>query len=216
MNASATKRFLARLRGVESLRRLVFASSAAVYGFSDDELTELSEPKPVDVYGESKLLGEHFVDEFVDARADISALILRFFNVYGPRETNPHLIPTLLQQISRGDAVEIGNPWPLRDYVHVRDVVRAVCLSLDAAVDRPCTTLDIATGRGTSVEEVVELVAMITEHHVEWHQDPRHRRRIDGNLVGTGARARAVLGWEPVHSLEHGLSELLREELISS
>jgi UDP-glucose 4-epimerase len=212
-NVTSTRRFLAALEPLESLRRLVLASSAAVYGFSDDGLTERSALQPVDVYGESKILAERSVTDFIAGRSETSAVMLRFFNVFGPRETTPHLIPSLVRQIARGEQVEVGNPWPRRDYVHVLDVCSAVCLSLDAALDRPTIALNVATGRGTSVKEVIEILMERSGNTDAWNQDPGRVRDVDGDLVGVGSRARSVLGWEPAWTVERGLADLLEKEL---
>jgi UDP-glucose 4-epimerase len=213
INATGTDRLLAGVDRLESLRRLVLASSAAVYGFSDEALTEDSALQPVDVYGESKILAERSVEEFVARRSETSAVMLRFFNVFGPRETTPHLIPGLVRQIARGEPVEVGNPWPRRDYVHVRDVAGAVGLSIDAAVDRPSTALNVATGRGTSVKEVIEILMELSGNTDAWNQDPDRVRDVDGDLVGDGSLARLMLGWEPAWTVERGLADLLKKEL---
>jgi UDP-glucose 4-epimerase len=216
VNATGTERLLAGLEDVESLRRLVVASSAAVYGFSDEALTERSELQPVDVYGESKILAERSVEGFVARQSEVSAVMLRFFNVFGPRETTPHLIPGLVRQIAHGEAVEVGNPWPRRDYVHVRDVADAVRRSLDTTVDRSSVALNVATGRGTSVKEVIEILMESSGNKDAWNQDPDRVRDVDGDLVGDGSLARSVLGWKPTWTVERGLTELLEKELESA
>ncbi len=213
VNATGTERFLEGLDRLDGLRRLVVASSAAVYGFSDQALTERSELQPVDVYGESKILAEGSVNGFVQRRGDVSAVMLRFFNVFGPRETTPHLIPGLVRQIANGESIEVGNPWPRRDYVHVRDVAGAVCLSLDAAFDGASVALNVATGRGTSVKEVIEILMELSGNTNAWNQDPGRVRDVDGDLVGDGSSARSVLGWEPAWTVERGLAELVEKEL---
>ena len=213
VNATATSGFLEALSRLETLRRVVVASSAAVYGFGDEAFTERSELQPADVYGESKVLAERAVTEFAAGQPDVSAVMLRFFNVFGPRETTPHLIPTLVGQIARGEAIEVGNPWPRRDYVHVLDVASAVCAALDAPLERPSIALNVATGRGTSVKEVIEILMELSGNTDAWNQDPGRVRNLDGDLVGVGSLARSVLGWEPDWTVERGLADLLEKEL---
>jgi UDP-glucose 4-epimerase len=213
VNATATSSFLRELSQLGTLRRVVTASSAAVYGFGDEAFTERSALQPADIYGESKVLAERSVGEFVAEQDGMSAVMLRFFNVFGPRETTPHLIPTLVGQIARGEAIEVGNPWPRRDYVHVLDVCSAVCLALDSAIDSPSIALNVATGRGTSVKEVIEILMELSGNTDAWNQDPGRVRNLDGDLVGVGSLARSVLGWEPDWTVERGLTDLLEKEL---
>ena len=98
------------------------ASSGAIYGDSDDFLTE-SESKiaPVDIYGLSKLFCEKISDLYKD---HFPVTLVRLFNVYGPRETNPHIIPEIINQLRLSNTLNLGNIDTFRDFIHVVDVAK--------------------------------------------------------------------------------------------
>ncbi len=96
----------ARLAGVQ---KVFFASTAAVYPIYDEAVTEQHVVGPLDIYGLSKLTGEHLCNEF-HMMTGIPTVICRFFNAFGPNETNPHLIPEIQKQILGGNRkIKLGN-----------------------------------------------------------------------------------------------------------
>jgi len=109
------------LEAVDSYTDFLFASSAAVYPPLDKPLTE-DLYGPIDIYGKTKLIGEDVVRLMCK-----KAIIARIFNVYGPNDLNPHLIPEIIRQVKDGKRkVRLGNLTPRRDYIHVDDVCRAI------------------------------------------------------------------------------------------
>ena len=102
--------------------RFVFASSGAVYKPDDKPHVEDDATLgPSDVYGYTKLHGEHYVKYFAAQRVS-RAVVVRLFNVVGPGETNPHLLPEIIAQLKAGrTTLRLGNMSPKRDYIHVRD-----------------------------------------------------------------------------------------------
>ena len=94
-----------------------FASTAAVYPIRDEPNREDSEVGPSGIYGTSKLIGEDLVRLF-HLETGVRALICRFFNMYGPNETNPHLIPEIINQIkTHGTTLKLGNLEAKRDFI---------------------------------------------------------------------------------------------------
>src|SRR5580658_4677097 len=110
------------LNAVTNRARFVFASTAAVYAPSERDYTEATENVgPIDIYGITKLQGEQFVRYFHGC-GKVDGVIVRLFNVVGPGETNPHLVPAIINQIGQGRrTVHLGNLFPQRDYIDVRD-----------------------------------------------------------------------------------------------
>jgi UDP-glucose 4-epimerase len=105
--------------------RLVFASTGAVYRpEATPHREDTSGIEPADVYGWTKLQGEQYVRYFAQQRG-YAACIVRLFNVIGPGETNPHVLPEIVAQLKAGrDVLRLGNLQAKRDYVHVADVAR--------------------------------------------------------------------------------------------
>jgi UDP-glucose 4-epimerase len=136
-------------------------------------------------------------------------VIARLFNVYGQCETNPHVIPDLLGRLN-GTAeavVELGNVWPLRDYVHVSDVVRALRLLADGAAG--LEVCNIAGGAGHTVADLVAEIGRATGHDIEIRHDPSRARKSDGHLVADLVRIGQQYGWKPSHNLRSGLDDLV-------
>jgi len=141
----------ARRRGV---KKVVFASSAAVYGDVAQVPTPESAPlAPLSPYGVDKLTGEHFMRMYAEVHG-VPTSVLRFFNVYGPRQdpSSPYsgVISIFTDRARRGAGLTIyGDGGQTRDFVYVGDVVEAIVRALDEAESTPPT--NVGTGHGTSV-----------------------------------------------------------------
>ncbi len=201
---------------VEEARRggvakLVFASSAAVYGPSPRPLEESCALGPDDVYGVSKVSGEQLI-RLASQRGDgPDGVVLRLFNTIGPNDPNPHLIPRLVSELRGGGrCLRLGNLQSVRDYVYVDDVARAIL----AAVERDLpghTTINVGGGVGRSVAEVVEVLEGLVGHGLEILSTAARRRAVDRPfLLADRARARRLLDWEPQVAFEDGLARTLR------
>ncbi|MDZ7374290.1 MAG: GDP-mannose 4,6-dehydratase [candidate division KSB1 bacterium] len=194
------------------VRRIVFASSAAVYGIGDAPHSEEEEPAPTDVYGMTKLIGEQLTRQAAQTYR-YSAVIARLFNIYGPRETNPHVIPEIVSQALVGNRLKLGNLEPKRDYIHVSDVAEALALLVDCTLDTVCEVFNVGTGREYSVKELVEMAERILGRHLEIEQDPSRTRRSDRlHLCANINKIQRWVGWRPRVRLEEGLRRLLLEE----
>jgi UDP-glucose 4-epimerase len=101
INVQGTMNVLDAVEGTSSVKKVFFASTAAVYPAFDSATREDHRLDPLDIYGLSKLVGERLVNEFY-LKTGITAVICRFFNAFGPNETNPHLIPEIQNQINAG------------------------------------------------------------------------------------------------------------------
>ena len=111
--------------------RLVFASTSDVYAVKDAPLVEDDPVGPYTVYGNTKMMSERLLWLATTMNPKMSAAVARLFNVYGPRETNPHVLPEILDQLKNGAAtVRLGNLWPRRDFVFVEDVADAFIANL--------------------------------------------------------------------------------------
>jgi UDP-glucose 4-epimerase len=196
-------------------RKLVFASSAAVYGPSSRPLAETSALGPDDVYGTSKVMGEQLLALARARRTGFDAVVLRLFNTIGPGDANPHLVPRLLAELrGGGEQVRLGNLQSVRDFIYVEDVARAIVAAVETELPG-LTSINVGSGRGRSVEEVVRAIEELVGHALRIVSVPARRRTVDRPfLVADIARARALLGWEPAVSFAEGLARTLHAELV--
>lgn len=194
--------------------RIVFASTADVYAPGERPHAEGDPLATTNVYGASK----RFCEELLEiagappqARRVVSA---RLFNVFGPGETNPHVLPDILAGIRRGGALRLGNLEPCRDYVHGRDVAEA--LARMAAYEGPERVFNVGTGIGTSVRELVHTLSDVLGRPLRIERDPLRIRPVERPyLVADVTRARRELGWTPQVSLREGLRDLVARELVA-
>lgn len=183
--------------------RLVYASSAAVYGdLPDLPKREDSRTAPQSPYAESKLENERAAAELA------SAMGLRFFNVYGPGQRGDHpyasVIPKFVAAAKTGEALPLtGDGTATRDFVHVRDVADAVARALESSAHGVC---NIASGTETSLSQLIALIR--SRIPVEVQELPPRPGDVLRSVADI-ARARSVLGWEPRVSLADGIAELL-------
>ncbi|MBN1620114.1 NAD-dependent epimerase/dehydratase family protein [candidate division WOR-3 bacterium] len=189
--------------------KIVFISSAGVmYGDTDKPADESVAPVPVSPYGVSKLAGEHYLTAYKN-NFGLDFTILRFTNVYGPRQ-DPHgeagVVAIFAQQmISKKQSALYGHGKLQRDYVFVKDVVKAVVKSLDSGSGEK---YNISTSVATSVFELYELM----KKHFEDLPDPLFLDTRPGELkrsVASFEKARKELSWSPETSLEDGIAETI-------
>ena len=197
---------------------IVFSSTAATYGEpEEDPITEAAPQRPINPYGASKLAVEAMLDGF-EAAHGIRSVVFRYFNVAGADEgrevgehhvPETHLVPNILDAAAGArEAITVnGTDYPtpdgtcIRDYVHVMDLVDAHVLAADRLLaGGESLRLNLGTGRGFSVAEVVAAARAVVGTEVPVRHGPR-RPGDPARLVCDGSRAQAVLGWRPVRSV---------------
>lgn len=126
INIRGTMNVLDACKELSSLKKVFFASTAAVYPISESAVCEDHELLPLDVYGLTKLTGESLCKKF-HLETGIDTIVCRFFNAFGPNETNAHLIPEIENQLRKGlRTIKLGNLTPKRDFIHTHDMASAV------------------------------------------------------------------------------------------
>jgi len=204
VNVSATTELLEHATAAGA--RVVFASSAAIYGRPASTPVAEDDPKePIDPYGVSKLAGDQLVRGAHDW-FDADTIALRFFNVYGSGQTGG-VVPAFLERVRAGDPLVVhGDGEQTRDFVHVDDVVEAMVAA--ATADVSGVAANVGTGEATTVRELADRVRAVADADVDVvHDDPRPAD-IDESRADT-ARARSLLGFEATTSLEDGLRSVV-------
>jgi UDP-glucose 4-epimerase len=192
------------------LKTFVFPSSGAIYGFQDDPWPETAPARPDEIYGISKWIGEQVMARFHDDRPDVRTVVARLFNTYGPRETNPHVLPDVMQRLAQGKPIELGNLWPKRDLIFVTDTAAALVASAPGGPG--LEVFNVGTGTGTSIQDVIRAIEMITGNALDVRQVPERMRDGDGHLISDPRKLIDATGWKPQYDLEAGLRQLLESE----
>lgn len=199
------------------VHNFVYSSSAAVYGNPTEPglLTEKSDCSPINPYGATKLAGEVLIESLAVVGM-LNAFSLRYFNVAGAADPvladrlALNLVPIVLDKISRGEAVNVfGTDYPtpdgtcIRDYVHVADLAEAHVAAMQAldAGRTGHTRLNIGTGKGSSVLEVIAALEKSLDRKIDW-QDAGRRAGDPAELAADASAAASVLNWQAKRNLQ--------------
>ena len=212
VNVDGTLNVLEAARGA-GVGRVVYASSSSVYGDQDTHLMrEDMTPNPLSPYALQKLLAEQYVSLLAPMHG-ITAVSLRYFNVYGPRQPLEGeyalVIGKFLSASRSGRPLTVyGDGEQTRAYSHVDDVVSASLLAAEADVPPGRNTvLNVGTGVEISVNQLATMIGGDVVHVVPNPRGDAEERR----KAADSSRAASVLGWEPTISLEEGLVALMTE-----
>lgn len=189
-------------------RQLVIASTAAVYPIRDHANRETDVVEPMDVYGLSKWVNEKQLALFAE-QTDTRCAAARLFNVFGPNETNPHVIPQILEQMLQGEeSIALGNVKPKRDYVYVKDVATALH-AIARKNEQSFRVFNVGTGTEYSVEEIVACLTRISGRPLAIGVAADRVRKADRmHLLCDATRIATELGWRPAYDLNSGLTAL--------
>ncbi|MFZ5628172.1 MAG: UDP-glucose 4-epimerase GalE [Spirochaetota bacterium] len=209
------------------VRRFILSSTCAVYGAVDGmrALTEADTISPLNPYAHAKRMLEIVLNDMAHAK-EMDSVIFRYFNAAGAaainetgewHEPETHLIPNLLRAVLSGgrDPLKVfGNDYDIpgrdgtavRDYIHVADLADAHVRGLRYLESHAgSTTINLGTGNGASVLEVIRTAERVLGQKIAFDYHPR-REGDAPYLVGDNRRARELLGWQP----ENNLEEILR------
>lgn len=195
--------------------RFVFASSGAVYQPDNAPHDEFSSAVgPADVYGLTKFHAEQYVRYFVQQRG-LRGAVVRLFNVVGPGETSPHILPEIIHQLKSGNTkIKLGNVWPQRDYIHVEDAAEgfgrvALCGDIPTGVTK---LVNLGTGKQYSVSTILEQLRSITGLPIEVEHDASRARAVDRPFLQASiAQIQADFGWSPRLNITAALADLWKD-----
>jgi GDP-4-dehydro-6-deoxy-D-mannose reductase len=216
INGTGTLRLLTELgRLAKRNRRMLVTSSAEVYGAvnGDAKIREEASIRPITPYGASKAAAE--VASFqMGPAAGVEVVVARSFNHIGPGQDDRFVLPSVARQLARmrhseDRVLSVGNLGVERDFLDVRDVVRAyVCLMERGAAGE---AYNVCSGEGRTLKSVVERLIDLSRTGARLEIDPERMRAVDiQRLVGDPDRLRS-LGWSPSIDLDSTLRSLLEE-----
>lgn len=196
------------------IKNFIFSSTAAIFGEPTYiPMDEKHPQKPINPYGQSKLIVEQVLDDY-DRAYDLKSTCLRYFNAAGAdpgcelgerHSPETHLIPLILQVASgRRDAITVfGNDYDtpdgtcIRDYIHVQDLCEAHLLGLQCMIkNQKSARFNLGNGSGFSVLEVIETARKVTGLSIPLRYG-EHRMGDPARLVADASAAKRVLGWIP-------------------
>lgn len=210
INIRGTVNVLDAARNV-GVKGVFFASTAAVYPIHDEATDELFRTGPLDIYGLTKFTGERLCREF-HLESGIATIVCRFFNAFGPNETNPHLIPEIQRQVNDGlRTIALGNLEPKRDFIHTSDMARAVRMLLQR-FSEGFEIFNLGRGIEYSVREIVEAFSRQLGETVAIEQDPARMRKTDRmHLLANIDKLKGFAGWEPLVGIDEGIATLINQ-----
>lgn len=216
VNVGGTLSLLSAMQAT-GLRTIVFSSSCAVYGIPDTlPIGETADKKPINPYGRTKAATEALLADFVKAH-QFNVAALRYFNAAGAdleggigeaHDPETHLIPLVIETaLGHRSSIDIfgtdyktGDGTCLRDYIHVKDLAQAHLAALPYLhAHGGFHEFNLGNGRAHSVKEVISTVEKLTGKPVTSRSMPR-RLGDPETLFADSTKARAKLGWSPIHS----------------
>ena len=213
VNLTATVRVI-ELAQQLGIPRIVYASSAAVYGDSDVvPIEEMQRLRPTSPYGVQKVAGEEYGR--LCSSKNLSFVALRFFNVFGPRQVagSPYsgVITIFAQAMGENRPITIfGGGGQTRDFVFVKDIALGIASALEMSNLNPFTVCNLASGTAVTIRQ---LVATMRQFFPEWSGSIKEAPARLGEIVRSSAdisAARNLLSYQSRYSLESGLAEMLR------
>lgn len=202
VNVTGTQNILLAARDA-GVSKIVYSGSSTFYGDQDAPHIETQRGDFLNFYGLSKYVGEEYCLLFNRLYA-LPTVVLRYFNVYGPRQPKTGayalVLGVFLDRAAKGLPLEIhGDGTQRRDFIHVRDVARA---NIAAFRSQACgEVINIGSGTCISVQELADMISLNQQH--------TERRKADAMITLANIdKARSILNWEPKITFEQGLAEL--------
>jgi nucleoside-diphosphate-sugar epimerase len=204
------------LREAKNLKKMIFASSLDVYKDTPDVLqnedSTLEEPNSP--YGVTKLAAEKYLLSLF-RNYKFPAFIVRPSNIYGrKRGFNSSIVEKLITQMLEGKNIDVGSPEPIRDFLYISDLVNACIKLMESTSINPGHIFNISTSNPTSIGELAEKVMKLTEfkNKINWNSNSIASRPGDPKwLVADNTKAKKILNWEPMVSLDEGIQKIIPE-----
>lgn len=181
--------------------------SAYIYGQPErNPIRETDRVCPNNPYAKSKYMAEELC-EFYARQFDVRVSVIRPFNVYGAGQKDNFLIPQIIRHAMREDSIRVMDLSPRRDYVYLEDLLEAITLTVKNVQEYD--VFNIGSGVSCSVEEVIALIQRIAGTHKPVECKNEARKNELNDVVADISHAKEILGWQPRHTLEQGLTEMI-------
>ena len=196
---------------------VVYISSAEVYGVPARDLVREDDPlRPRSPYGAAKGAAELFMHAFAHTY-QISGYILRLFSVYGRGASSGSLVDSITTQARSSDEIIVNDCKPVRDYCYIDDVAAAIACA-SRTVPQGVVDLNIATGTGTSVEELARQAARIAGRAAIVRERDGAKRSPNVEiyrLVADVSKSARLLNWKACYDIERGLRAMMQTETVA-
>ena len=211
INIEGTQNVLTACAG--KVAKVIFTSTGAIY--SPEIETSLIENEVIDtrdVYGMTKFAAEKLVEHH-DRKGRGETIIARLFNAVGTNETNPHLIPAILDQLKEGATdVELGNLYPKRDYIHVDDIAAGLKSLADYENFTRDKIFNIGSGVERSIQDLIDIFCEVTKLDIKIVQVKSRMRKNDRkSQLANVTRLSNTTKWRPERDVNLAISQIWEE-----
>ena len=209
VNVKGTMNVLTACKTLD-VKRIVHFSSSEVYGAAQYIPMDEKHPTlPLSTYAVSKLAADRLCFVFHHEHG-IPVIILRPLNAYGPRETQPYVIPEIISQLARGKVVKLGNIKARRDFTYVEDIARGAVDLMESDIPDG-EVVNLGSNKTYSVEELAHLVGELMGYDkIEIEIEKSRLRPLDVNLLQCDYRkAKKYIDWEPKVDIREGLKRTI-------
>jgi len=202
-----------------STSKFIYASTGKVYGeIKYLPIDEEHPTNPKNLLGKSKLLTENLIEFFsvISQNSMKEFDIVRIFNVYGPKQRNYFLIPTILNQIkNKRKYLTLGNITDRRDYIFIDDLINFLCTLIRRDISIGLNYFNLGSGRSYSAEEIIEVVKKILKLNIKIKVDSSRMRKDESPEERAKISKVKAIDWKPKYSLEKGLIKTIKYYLKS-
>jgi UDP-glucose 4-epimerase len=206
VNVEGTLNLLVALDGCFDL--FINTGTCHEYGEGEAPFRESLPPAPLGTYAASKVAAWHFCNYFCRTK-EWPIATLRLFTVYGPRQAQRSLVPSVILSALRGEELAMTSGEQVRDFVYVEDIVDAYLLAAASPLSSG-KTFNLCSGEGVSLRALVQKIESVAGAlRVRFGSRP-YRRGEQMNLIGDNSLARQTFGWEPTVDLEEGLRRTIQ------
>ena len=197
------------------VKKLIFGSSSEVYGDSEAAMHEDSKLAPRSTYAAAKLIGEEYC-KAAQHEFGLNFTILRYFNIYGPRQDQRFVISRFIEKIIADEIITIyGDGKQTRDFTYIDDAITMTMLAATSDISN-CQILNIGTEKSTSINDLLNTITSvmnkknsIIKNFVEY--DNIRSKEIEVfNRTASIAKCKTLLNYEPLISLETGINNLIK------
>jgi UDP-glucose 4-epimerase len=198
------------LKEAKNLKKMVFTSSVETYkdtpGIPQNE--DRTPQEPDSPYGVTKVAAEKYL-LYLFRNRKFPVTILRQSNTYGRKRDSNFIVERIITQMLNGGPVNLGSPEPIRDFLYISDLIDAHLKIIDSNI-QPGQVINISTSKGTSIQELAQIVAYQTgfKNKINWNSIPPRPREIKW-LVADNTKARDILKWEPKIDLKEGIKRTI-------